>query len=79
MDYTYQDIAKMIDHSLLNPTLNVADLESGCQVGLAYDVGSICIMPYYLGRCAEILAGSAERSPDVPMRHGLACDHVTPS
>ncbi|HEX43068.1 MAG TPA: deoxyribose-phosphate aldolase, partial [Phycisphaerales bacterium] len=29
MTYTYHDIAKMIDHSLLNPTLTVADLEAG--------------------------------------------------
>ena len=27
MTYTYQDIAKMIDHSLLNPVLTASDLE----------------------------------------------------
>ena len=58
MDYTYQDIAKMIDHSLLNPTLSDRDLEQGCQLALAYDVASVCIMPYYLARCAAILKGS---------------------
>ncbi|MBN1249557.1 MAG: deoxyribose-phosphate aldolase [Anaerolineae bacterium] len=58
MDFTYLDIAKMIDHSLLNPTLTQEDLEAGIQVGLDFDVGSICIMPYYLKRCAERLAGS---------------------
>jgi deoxyribose-phosphate aldolase len=62
MDYTYEEIAKMIDHSLLNPTLTVEDLEKGCQVGLDYDVGSICIMPYYLKRCAELLRGSAVKA-----------------
>jgi len=30
MDYTYSDVAKMIDHSLLNPTLTRDDLEAGC-------------------------------------------------
>ena len=30
VDYTYDQIAKMIDHSLLNPTLTVEDLEQGC-------------------------------------------------
>ena len=59
MDYTYEQIAKMIDHSLLNPTLTADDLEAGIQVALDYDVGSVCIMPYYLGRCAELLAGSS--------------------
>jgi deoxyribose-phosphate aldolase len=58
MPYTYADLAKMIDHSLLNPTMTVADLESGCKLALAYDAASVCIMPYYLKRCAEILKGS---------------------
>ncbi len=58
MDYSYLDIAKMIDHSLLNPTLDEGALVQGCQVGLDYDVASICIMPYCLKRCAEMLAGS---------------------
>jgi len=35
MDYTYSDVAKMIDHSLLNPTLTRDDLEAGCGVALA--------------------------------------------
>lgn len=59
MDFTYTDIAKMIDHSLLNPTLTATDLEQGIQAARAYDVASVCIMPYYLRRCAELLAGSA--------------------
>jgi deoxyribose-phosphate aldolase len=58
MDYTYPDIAKMIDHSLLHPTLTAEELEKGCQLALAYDAASVCIMPYYLKRCAELLAGS---------------------
>jgi deoxyribose-phosphate aldolase len=58
MDFTYQDIAKMVDHSLLNPTLTAAELEAGCQLALAYDVASVCIMPFALKRCSEILRGS---------------------
>ena len=62
MNYQYQDIAKMIDHSLLNPTMTVDDLEAGIDLGLEYDVASICIMPYYLKRCSERLAGSTVMS-----------------
>ena len=58
MDYAYHDIAKMIDHSLLNPTLTAEDLEQGCRLALDYDCASVCIMPYALARCAEILQGS---------------------
>ncbi len=71
MDYTYQDIAKMIDHSLLNPTLTDRELEEGCQLALEYDVASVCIMPYYLKRCAEILRGSSvNASTTIGFPHG---------
>jgi deoxyribose-phosphate aldolase len=50
---SYSDLAKMIDHSLLNPALKWADLEAGISVPLAYDVASVCIMPYTLKCCAE--------------------------
>ena len=71
MDYTYEQIAKMIDHSLLNPTMTVDDLETGIQVALDYDVASVCIMPYYLKRCAELLAGSTvHASTTIGFPHG---------
>jgi len=71
IDYTYADIAKMIDHSLLNPTLKAEDLEAGCLLALQYDVASVCILPYYLKRCAEILKGSAVRaSTTIGFPHG---------
>jgi deoxyribose-phosphate aldolase len=59
VDYTYEQIAKMIDHSLLNPVLTDDELEKGCQVALDYDVASVCIKPYYLARCTELLSGSS--------------------
>jgi deoxyribose-phosphate aldolase len=58
MDYTYLDIAKMIDHSLLNPVLTDRELEAGCRLARQYDVASACVKPYFLKRCAEMLAGS---------------------
>jgi deoxyribose-phosphate aldolase len=59
MDYTYPDIAKMIDHSLLNPALTDRELEAGCRLAREYDVASACVKPYYAKRCAELLAGCA--------------------
>ena len=71
MDYTYADIAKMIDHSLLNPTLTARDLEQGCWLARQYDVASVCIMPYALRHCAEILRGSTVRaSTTIGFPHG---------
>lgn len=62
MNYTYADVAKMIDHSLLNPALTAAQLEEGVRLAIAYDVASVCIVPYYLGRCSEMLKGSTVKS-----------------
>lgn len=58
MDYTYFDIAKMIDHSLLNPALTDRELEDGCRLAALYDVASACVKPYFLKRCAGLLAGT---------------------
>ncbi|HXH49656.1 MAG TPA: deoxyribose-phosphate aldolase [Terriglobia bacterium] len=71
MDYTYQDIAKMIDHSLLNPTLTEKELEQGCRLALEYDCASVCIMPYALRRCAEVLQESTVKtSTTIGFPHG---------
>jgi len=58
LSYTYRDLAKMLDHSLLRPMMTQEELETGCRVAVEYDVASVCIMPFYLKRCAELLAGS---------------------
>src|SRR5437016_5118397 len=58
IDFTYPQIAKMIDHSLLQPTLTDADLDVGCRLAREYDVASVCIKPYAVKRAAELLAGS---------------------
>jgi deoxyribose-phosphate aldolase len=71
MNLSYADLAKMIDHSLLNPSLTAADLNVGCQLALAYDVASVCILPYYLQRCAKILRGSSVKaSTTIGFPHG---------
>lgn len=71
MNFSYQDIAKMIDHSLLNPTLTEKELEQGCYIAVQYDVASVCIMPFYLHRCTEILAGSGvQASTTIGFPHG---------
>jgi deoxyribose-phosphate aldolase len=56
--FTYADIAKMLDHSLLQPTLTDADMEAGCRVAREYQVASVCIKPYAVRQAAQWLAGS---------------------
>ena len=71
MSYTYTDMAKMIDHSLLSPTLTSVDLDAGCRLALAYDVASVCILPYALKPCADLLRGSAVKaSTTIGFPHG---------
>ena len=71
MNFTYTDIAKMIDHSLLNPIITAEELDRGCKEAVAYGVASVCIMPFALKRCAELLAGSGvEPSTTIGFPHG---------
>jgi deoxyribose-phosphate aldolase len=55
---TLSELAKMIDHSILGPTMTDADLEKHCKISLKYDVASVCVKPYAVRRAAEILKGS---------------------
>ena len=69
--YDYESIAKMIDHSLLNPSLTTRELEDGCALAARYNVASVCILPYYLARCAEMLAGTTvHASTTIGFPHG---------
>ena len=71
MDYTLEQIAKMIDHSLLKPTLTAQELEDGCQLARRYNTASVCILPYGLKRCAEVLRGSTVKaSTTIGFPHG---------
>jgi deoxyribose-phosphate aldolase len=55
---TLAELAKMFDHSLLQPQLTDADLERGCQVAHEYNVASVCVKPYAVEAAARWLAGS---------------------
>jgi deoxyribose-phosphate aldolase len=53
-----KDLAKMIDHSILHPTMTDSDLERGCAVAKKYDVASVCVKPYMIKRAVELLKGT---------------------
>ncbi|HWA86097.1 MAG TPA: deoxyribose-phosphate aldolase [Opitutus sp.] len=52
------DLAKMIDHSLLHPTMTDAQLDAGCALAAKFDAATACVKPYYVPRAAGLLAGS---------------------
>jgi deoxyribose-phosphate aldolase len=61
MKCTYAELAGMIDHSLLHPTLTDRELEDGCKLAAKYQVASVCIKPYAVKRAAELLRGTGVR------------------
>lgn len=58
MNETVSKLAKMIDHSILHPTLTDEDLRRECEVALKYDVASVCVKPYAVKQAVELLKGS---------------------
>lgn len=65
VDWVYSDLSKMIDHSLLNPTMDWSVLEKGVRLAVAYETASVCIMPYALGMCSAMLSGSGVKASTV--------------
>lgn len=57
-DYTINDIAKMLDHSLLKQQLTDTELEEGCKLAREYSVASVCIKPYAVPLATKLLQGS---------------------
>jgi deoxyribose-phosphate aldolase len=54
-----RELAKMIDHSILQPTHTDEDLKKQCEVARKYDVASVCVKPYAVKQAVELLKGSA--------------------
>ena len=52
------EIAKMIDHSLLHPTMDDRILKEGIALAKKYHVASVCIKPYAVKMAAEMLKGT---------------------
>lgn len=58
MSLTPHEIAKMLDHSTLQPNLTQEDIRKGCEIALKYDAASVCARPADMPLVAELLKGS---------------------
>jgi len=58
MKYSYAELAKMIDHSLLHPTMTDRELIAGCKLAAKYQVASVCIKPYFVKEAVRLLRGT---------------------
>jgi deoxyribose-phosphate aldolase len=57
MNEKVYNLAKMIDHSILHPTMTDEDLRRECEVARKYDVASVCVKPYAVKQAVELLKG----------------------
>jgi deoxyribose-phosphate aldolase len=55
---TLAQLAKTIDHSLLQPQLTEAAVSAGCELAAHYHVASVCVKPCHVRLAARLLAGS---------------------
>ena len=55
---TRREIARLIDHSLLTPSLDAGAVDRECRRALEWGVASVCVMPCYLPLVAAVLQGS---------------------
>jgi deoxyribose-phosphate aldolase len=57
MQLTYRDLSKMIDHSLLHPTMTDEQVAEGCRLARTYEVASACVKPADVPLAADLLRG----------------------
>jgi deoxyribose-phosphate aldolase len=68
---TIADLAKMFDHSLLQPVLTDAEMERGILLARELGAASVCIKPYAVKLAAKLLAGSTvQASTTIGFPHG---------
>ncbi|KDQ12613.1 hypothetical protein BOTBODRAFT_34338 [Botryobasidium botryosum FD-172 SS1] len=68
---TLKDLAKMIDLSLLHPTMTDADIRAGLEVAKEYGVATACVKPYSIPMAKEVLAGTGVGiCPVIAFPHG---------
>jgi deoxyribose-phosphate aldolase len=53
-----EELAKMIDHSILQPVYTDRDLEEQCAIAARYNVASVCVKPYAVAKAAKLLRGT---------------------
>ena len=77
MKYSYVELAGMIDHALLHPTMTDAEMRAGCELARSYRVASVCIKPYAVSLAVEALRGSGVAVGTViGFPHGSNTTHI---
>ena len=56
--YTFEQIAKTLDHSVLKPEVTRADIEMGAAIAAKYDTASYCVQGVNIAQAAKLLTGT---------------------
>jgi deoxyribose-phosphate aldolase len=55
---TTQEIASMIDHTLLKPEATLSEIEILCDEAMKYNFASVCVNPSYVSTCFDLVKSS---------------------
>ncbi len=55
---TVQDVAAVLDHSLLRPDITMSELKEGCELAKEYQCISVCVRPSDIPYSCELLKGT---------------------
>ncbi len=55
---TYEQLAKVIDHSLLRPELAEEDVVAGCALAASYHTATVCVKPCHVRLAKDLLKDS---------------------
>jgi deoxyribose-phosphate aldolase len=53
------ELAKLIDHTVLGPTVTTIDIKQICTEARRYGFAAVCVSPYYVSLASRLLAESA--------------------
>ena len=77
LNISLSDLASMIDHSLLHPTMTDDDVAAGLQISKKYSVATACVKPYHIPFAKKILEGSSVLiCPVIGFPHGNSTTEV---
>lgn len=75
---TLSQLAKMIDHSLLHPTMTDADILAGLKIARDNNVATVCVKPYLIPLAKQELAGADDVlvCPVIGFPHGNSTTEI---
>ncbi len=57
-EVTFNELARMIDHSLLHPTMTDERIIKGCELAMKYNVATACIKPCCIPMVVDLLSSA---------------------